>query len=272
MPSSGRLRRPPSPASGRRDSPEHPVHEPFRPLRLLSPEAFAVEPEAAALQNPRRGNSRASARRRGATRGRRCARGPRWRRRRAGRAASGSARAARPALRRARRSARGGRRVSAAASALPFSALRDEGGVGRSRSRRGAGRGSACALPGGPLRAPRPRGRRGRPLGLLGQMRFDERRAASPRAGPSLALRRSMRSASARARSASCARSSSACRGRERLGRKTREAHEVDAEARVDRVLVRARELLGEQADESARFVERPGGADLYAAHAPSTR
>ena len=29
-------------------SPEHSVHEPFRPLRLLSPQALAVEPEAVA--------------------------------------------------------------------------------------------------------------------------------------------------------------------------------------------------------------------------------
>ncbi len=50
----------PSPARGERASPEHPVHEPFRPRRLAAPEAFAIEPEAAALQNPRRGNSRAS--------------------------------------------------------------------------------------------------------------------------------------------------------------------------------------------------------------------
>ena len=56
-------------------------------------------------------------------------------------------------------------------------------------------------------------------------------------------------------------------RGRERLGRKAREAHEIDAEAGVDRVLLRARELFGEQADDRARFVERPGGADPDAAH-----
>ena len=108
--------------------------------------------------------------------------------------------------------------------------------------------------------------RRGRRLGLFGQMRFDQRaprHRARPepgaqavdeigeRAGP-LGLVRPLELG---------------LRGRERLGRKTREAHEVDAEAGVDRVLLRARELFGEQADERARFVERPGGADPDAAH-----
>ena len=58
-----------------------------------------------------------------------------------------------------------------------------------------------------------------------------------------------------------------ALRRGERLGRQTRKAHEVDAEARVDRVLLRARELFGEQADERARLVQRPRRADRDAAH-----
>ena len=56
-------------------------------------------------------------------------------------------------------------------------------------------------------------------------------------------------------------------RRRERLGRKAREAHEIDAEAGVDRVFLRARQLLGEEPRDGARFVQRPGGADPDAAH-----
>ena len=56
-------------------------------------------------------------------------------------------------------------------------------------------------------------------------------------------------------------------RGRERLGRKAREAHEIDAVAGVDLIFVRARQPFGEQPHDRARFVQRPGGADADAAH-----
>src|SRR6185437_6207305 len=58
-------------------------------------------------------------------------------------------------------------------------------------------------------------------------------------------------------------------RRRERLGRKAGEAYEVDAIAGVDRVLVRAGQLFGEEPDDCARFIERPGGPDGDAAHMP---
>ena len=56
-------------------------------------------------------------------------------------------------------------------------------------------------------------------------------------------------------------------RGRERLGRKAGEAHEIDAVTGVDGLFVRARQPLGEKPHDRARFVERPGGADADAAH-----
>src|SRR5579864_4473311 len=55
--------------------------------------------------------------------------------------------------------------------------------------------------------------------------------------------------------------------GRKRLGREAREAHQVDAIAGVDGVLVRTGEPLGDESHDRARFVKRPGGADADAAH-----
>ena len=56
---------------------------------------------------------------------------------------------------------------------------------------------------------------------------------------------------------------------RERLGLEAGEAHEVDAEASVDGVLVRARQPLGDEPHDRAGFVERLGGAENNAAHMP---
>src|SRR5271169_2190680 len=56
-------------------------------------------------------------------------------------------------------------------------------------------------------------------------------------------------------------------RRRERLGREASEAHEVDAMAGVDGVLVRTRQPLSDEPHDRARFIERPGGADTDAAH-----
>src|ERR1700677_4522050 len=56
-------------------------------------------------------------------------------------------------------------------------------------------------------------------------------------------------------------------RGRKRLGREASEAHEVDAIAGVDGVFVRARQPLGDEPHDRARFIERPGGGDADAAH-----
>src|SRR3984885_2124249 len=54
-------------------------------------------------------------------------------------------------------------------------------------------------------------------------------------------------------------------RGRERLGREAGQAHEIDAIAGVDDVLVRTRQPLSDQPHDDARLVERPGGADSNA-------
>ena len=61
-------------------------------------------------------------------------------------------------------------------------------------------------------------------------------------------------------------------RGRERLGREARKAHEVDAVAGVDGVFVRTGEPFGDEPHDRARFVERPGSADAMRRMAPSTR
>ena len=109
------------------------------------------------------------------------------------------------------------------------------------------------------------RRRRGR-LGLFGQMRFDER-APRHRARPEPRAQ-AIDEVGERAGALGLVRPLELdLRGRERLGRKAREAHEVDAEAGVDRVLMRAREPLGEEPRDRARFVQRPGGADPDAAH-----
>ena len=114
---------------------------------------------------------------------------------------------------------------------------------------------------------PRPpkRRRRGR-LGLVGQMRFDElapRHRAGPEPGGEPVEKLGKRASALRLVRAL----ELALRRRERLGRKAGEAHEVDAIAGVDGLFVRARQPLGEEPHDRARFVERPGGADADAAH-----
>ena len=148
-------------------SSEHPVQEPSRPRGLAAPEAFAIEPEAAAFGIL--GAEIVARRRVGAPPPgrRRCAPVPRWRRRRAERAASGSAAAARRAPRPAPRSARAARTAAMAAPARPpllmASVLRSSHGDRPPRAR--------PAPPGGAARPARADARR-------------RARAASPRAAP----------------------------------------------------------------------------------------
>ena len=108
--------------------------------------------------------------------------------------------------------------------------------------------------------------RRRRRFRLLGQMRFDEfppRHRARPEP-----CAQAVDEIGEGARPLGLVRAFELDLGRrERLGRKTGEAHEVDAEARVDRVFLRAREPFGEEARDGARFVERPPCADPDAAH-----
>ena len=107
--------------------------------------------------------------------------------------------------------------------------------------------------------------RRGR-LGLLGQMRLDEL-APRHRAGPEPGGE-PVEKLGERASALGFVRALElGLRGRERLGRKAGEAHEIDAVTGVDGLFVRARQPLGEKPHDRARFVERPGGADADAAH-----
>ena len=131
------------------------------------------------------------------------------------------------------------------------------------RPRRGAAR-PRLGLLAAHARLSKRRGR-GR-LGLLGQMRIDKlapRHRAGPEPGGEPIEKLGQRTGALGLVRAL----EFGFRRRERLGREASEAHEVDAIAGVDGVLVRTREPLGDEPHDRARFIERPGGADADAAH-----
>ena len=125
---------------------------------------------------------------------------------------------------------------------------------------------------GAPNRSPRelpsdrPPGRRRRRFRLLGQMRVDQRaprhRAGAEARGEPVEKLGQDQSALGLVRPLELG-----FGRRERLGLKASEAHEIDAEASVDGVLVRAREPLADEPDDGARFVKRAGSAEKDAPH-----